>query len=74
MEFTDAVAKSAASGQAVEVARPMTGETALTVEQAAEVRERFGTPCYVYDRGALEAAARRASPSPRPSASRCATR
>ena len=31
----------------------------LTAEKAAEVRERFGTPCYVYDRAALEAAARR---------------
>jgi diaminopimelate decarboxylase len=30
---------------------------ALTVAQATEVRERFGTPCYVYDRAALEAAA-----------------
>src|SRR5512144_2592854 len=27
---------------------------------AAEVRRRFGTPCYVYDRAALEAAARAA--------------
>jgi diaminopimelate decarboxylase len=32
----------------------------LTPEQAAEVRERFGTPCYVYDRARLEATARRA--------------
>ena len=32
----------------------------LTAEQAAEVRERFGTPCYVYDRATLEGAARRA--------------
>jgi len=31
----------------------------LTAEQAAEVRERFGTPCYVYDRAALERTARR---------------
>jgi diaminopimelate decarboxylase len=30
----------------------------LTAEKAAEVRERFGTPCYVYDRAALERAAR----------------
>ena len=30
----------------------------LTSEQAALVRERFGTPCYVYDRAELEAAAR----------------
>ena len=29
----------------------------LTPEVAAEVRARFGTPCYVYDRSALEAAA-----------------
>jgi diaminopimelate decarboxylase len=39
---------------------------ALTLEQAREVRERFGTPCYVYDRGALEAAARRALAFPAP--------
>ncbi|MBI2203143.1 MAG: diaminopimelate decarboxylase, partial [Candidatus Rokubacteria bacterium] len=32
----------------------------LSAEKAAEVRERFGTPCYVYDRVALEAAAREA--------------
>src|SRR5262245_1899280 len=32
----------------------------LTPAQAAEVRERFGTPCYVYDQASLEAAARRA--------------
>ena len=32
----------------------------LTSAEAALVRERFGTPCYVYDRGALEAAARAA--------------
>jgi len=32
----------------------------LSVEKAAEVRERFGTPCYVYDRARLEATARRA--------------
>jgi len=31
----------------------------LTAAQAAEVRERFGTPCYVYDRAALERTARR---------------
>jgi diaminopimelate decarboxylase len=29
-------------------------------QRAAEVRQRFGTPCYVYDRVALEAAARSA--------------
>jgi diaminopimelate decarboxylase len=38
----------------------------LTVEQAAAVRERFGTPCYVYDRAALEATARRALAFPAP--------
>src|SRR5215831_5619121 len=32
----------------------------LTPELAAEVRDRFGTPCYVYDRAALEATARAA--------------
>jgi diaminopimelate decarboxylase len=32
----------------------------LTPEKAAEVRERFGTPAYVYDRATLEATARRA--------------
>jgi diaminopimelate decarboxylase len=31
----------------------------LSAEKAAEVRERFGTPCYVYDRPTLEATARR---------------
>ena len=30
----------------------------LTADQAARVRERFGTPCYVYDASALEATAR----------------
>lgn len=39
---------------------------ALTPAQAREARERFGTPCYVYDRGALEAAARRALAFPAP--------
>lgn len=34
--------------------------TFLTPGEAAAVRERFGTPCYVYDRASLEAAARRA--------------
>ncbi|MCS6925320.1 MAG: diaminopimelate decarboxylase [Candidatus Binatia bacterium] len=38
----------------------------LTPEQAAEVRERFGTPCYVYDRRLLEAAARQALAFPAP--------
>ena len=32
----------------------------LTPGEAEEVRERFGTPCYVYDRATLESAARRA--------------
>src|SRR5438046_5402127 len=36
--------------------RPMS----LTSVEAEHVRERFGTPCYVYDRAALEAAARAA--------------
>ena len=30
----------------------------LTAARAAEVRERFGTPCYVYESAVLEAAAR----------------
>src|SRR5262245_18975964 len=38
----------------------------LTPEAAAEVRERFGTPCYVYDRAALEAAVRAALAFPAP--------
>src|SRR6266481_10212321 len=38
----------------------------LTSAQAAEVRRRFGTPCYVYDRAALEAAARQALAFPAP--------
>ena len=32
----------------------------LTPVEAAAVRERFGTPSYVYDRAILEASARRA--------------
>jgi len=32
----------------------------LTREQAVEVRRRFGTPCYVYDRAQLEDAAKKA--------------
>ncbi len=43
----------------------MTG-TVLPKERAAEVRQRFGTPCYVYDRAGLEAAARRALAFPAP--------
>ncbi|HEY4908171.1 MAG TPA: diaminopimelate decarboxylase, partial [Methylomirabilota bacterium] len=38
----------------------------LTAEVAALVRERFGTPCYVYDRAGLEAAARQAFAFPAP--------
>src|SRR6266403_1481024 len=38
----------------------------LTAEVAALVRERFGTPCYVYDRAGLEAAARQALAFPAP--------
>jgi len=38
----------------------------LTPQQAAAVRQRFGTPCYVYDRAALEGAARRALAFPAP--------
>ena len=38
----------------------------LSPEVAAEVRTRFGTPCYVYDRAALEAAARAALAFPAP--------
>jgi diaminopimelate decarboxylase len=41
-------------------------EAALSVEHAAQVRDRFATPCYVYVRGALEAAARRALAFPAP--------
>jgi diaminopimelate decarboxylase len=43
-----------------------TSPSRLTPERAAEVRERFGTPCYVYDRAALEAAARAALAFPAP--------
>ncbi len=38
----------------------------LSAAKAAEVRERFGTPCYVYDRATLEATARRALDFPAP--------
>ncbi len=38
----------------------------LTPEVAAEVRARFGTPCYVYDRVSLETAARAALTFPAP--------
>jgi diaminopimelate decarboxylase len=55
-----------------EEARPMESTPAagrmpfLTADRAAEVRRRFGTPCYVYDRRALEAAARQALAVPAP--------
>ncbi len=38
----------------------------VTPEVAAEVRQRFGTPCYVYHRAALESAARAALAFPAP--------
>jgi diaminopimelate decarboxylase len=38
----------------------------LSAAKAAEVRERFGTPCYVYDRATLEATARRVLDFPAP--------
>ena len=38
----------------------------LTAARAAEVRERFGTPCYVYEQAALEASARAALAFPAP--------
>jgi diaminopimelate decarboxylase len=38
----------------------------LTAARAAEVRERFGTPCYVYESAVLEAAARAALAFPAP--------
>ena len=41
-------------------------ETFLTLEQAAEVCERLGTPCYVYDRRTLESVARAALDFPAP--------
>jgi diaminopimelate decarboxylase len=44
-----------------------TGRRAVvTAEVADEVRRRFGTPCYVYDRAALEASARAALAFPAP--------
>jgi len=42
------------------------GPLFLTTAQAAEVRARFGTPCYVYDRRTLEASAREALAFPAP--------
>jgi len=44
----------------------MTPTPVLSRETAAEIRARFGTPCYVYDRARLEAAARRALAFPAP--------
>jgi diaminopimelate decarboxylase len=41
-------------------------QTTLTAEQAAQVRNRFGTPCYVYAQAGLEAAARQALAFPAP--------
>ncbi len=41
-------------------------KAAVTADVAAEVRRRFGTPCYVYDRAALEASARAALAFPAP--------
>jgi diaminopimelate decarboxylase len=38
----------------------------ISADVAAQVRRRFGTPCYVYDRAALEAAARAALAFPAP--------
>ncbi|HMH75170.1 MAG TPA: hypothetical protein VK547_01040, partial [Candidatus Udaeobacter sp.] len=38
----------------------------VTADVAAEVRRRFGTPCYVYDQAALETAARQALAFPAP--------
>jgi diaminopimelate decarboxylase len=38
----------------------------LTADRAAEVRERFGTPCYVYDAAGLAATARQALAFPAP--------
>ena len=38
----------------------------ITADVAAEVRRRFGTPCYVYDRAALEGAALAALAFPAP--------
>src|SRR6058998_3444700 len=38
----------------------------LSVAQATQIRDRFGTPCYVYHRAALEAAASRALSFPAP--------
>ena len=42
------------------------GTQFLSLEQATAVKERFGTPCYVYDRMLLEASARHALAFPVP--------
>src|SRR5437773_11754850 len=44
----------------------MSSTSVMTRQIATEVRARFGTPCYVYARSALEAAARRALAFPAP--------
>jgi diaminopimelate decarboxylase len=44
----------------------MTVATFLSLNQAADVRARFGTPCYVYDRRSLAASAREALAFPAP--------
>src|SRR3989441_13263076 len=44
----------------------MSPTSVLTRQIATEVRARFGTPCYVYARAALEAAARQALAFPAP--------
>src|SRR3954453_3368640 len=59
------VRENAARGRVSVSERPVTS-TFLTVEQAAEVRQRFGTPCYVYDRGTLESQAKAALSFPAP--------
>lgn len=46
---------------------PALGQTLfMTPEQAAQARERFATPCYVYSRTILEAAAKQALAIPAP--------
>jgi diaminopimelate decarboxylase len=48
------------------VAGPLRTIPFLTPDLAAQVRERFGTPCYVYDRAALTEAVQRALAFPAP--------
>jgi len=50
----------------MENARAQPRSAHVTAEVAAEARRRFGTPCYVYDEAALEAAAREALAFPAP--------